>query len=169
MNMKPKFPLCFALIVSGSLLGCFNPLTANGFQAQIQIQPENLKSDYSFVRISTLHLNLTNDEMVVFYIVVMPKDGHKPANFEGFLDVKDSSVKGRYNYIASTSVPFRKLSGGPPAEGIPESLITKCVVFQFSIAAKYLEASEFRLEEALGKFDAGPMYCFNLKEFAADK
>jgi hypothetical protein len=167
--MKPKSLLCLALVLSGGLIGCFNSQSAYGYQEQIRLNPANLKSDYSFVRISTLHLNLTNDEMVVYYVVVMPKDGHKPANFEGFLDVKDSNIKGRYNYIASTSVPFRKLSGGPPAEGIPESLKAKCVVFQFSIAAKYLEASEFRVEEALGKFDAGPMYCFNLKEFTADK
>ncbi len=106
--------------------------------------------------------------MIVFTVVAIPKN--KSENFRGYLEVRNTNAKGDNNYIAYTSVQGRKLTGGGIIKEIPEALRSKCVVFQFNIAVKYLETSEFRVEQTIGEFGDEPTdYCFNLKEFADEK
>ena len=54
---------------------------------------------------------------------------------------------------------------------IPKPLRAKCIAFEFGVAVKYLETSEFRVEETEDdEPDGAPVdYIFNLKEFADEK
>ena len=163
--MKPKLILCLALVLSG----VFASQRAYGYVAEIQINHANLKADFSFLKIKTVHINLTNDEVVFFTVMVIPKDKQQSERFEGHLEINDASIKGSHKVIAYTLVEARKLTDGTIIEEIPKQLRAKCVVFQFSVAVKYLETSEFRVEETSGEFDSPTDYCFNLKEFADEK
>jgi hypothetical protein len=167
--MKRKLILGLALVLSGSLFGLLAPQRAYGFVAEVQLNHTNLNTHYSFLKIKTVRLNFTNDEMVAFTVLVMPKDKHQPENFHASLEVNDSSINGSHHAIVSTTVQAHQLAGGIMMEEIPKPLRGKCVVFYFSVAAKYLEASEFRVEETTGMFDSPTDYCFNLKEFAGEK
>jgi len=167
--MNPKILLCLALVLSGGLFGFFTPQCAYGYVAEIHLNHSDLKTDFSFLKIQTVRLNFTNDEMVAFTVVVMPKDKHLPENFHGRLDINDAGIKGSHNSIANMSVRAFKLTGGTIMNEIPKPLRAKCVVFYFSVAAKYLEASEFRVEETTSMFASPTDYIFNLKEFAGEK
>ena len=167
--MKPKLLLVLALVLGGSLFGLLAPQRAYGFVAEVQMNHTNLNTHFSFLKVKTVRLNFTNDEMVAFTVLVMPKDKHQPENFHGNLEVYDSSIKGSHHAIVSTTVQAHKMASGIMLEEIPKPLRGKCVVFYFSIASKYLEASQFRVEETTGMFGSPTDYCFNLKEFADEK
>jgi hypothetical protein len=158
-QMNSKLLLCLALVLSG----IFATQHAYGYVAEIQIKPANLKTDYSFLKIKTVRLGFTNDRVVLFTVVVTPKDKRQQSeHFEGNLGINDTN-----GYIASTSVQAR---AGGFTEDIPKPLRGKCIVFQFTVAAKYLETSEFRVEETYGELDGAPVdYIFKLKEFADEK
>jgi hypothetical protein len=164
--MKPKFILCLALVLSGS----FTTQRAYGYVAEIRINHANLKTDYSFLKIKTVRLNFTNDPVVFFTVIVMPKGKRQQSeHFKGNLEINDASMTNSQKVICYTSVEARKLTGGTIFDEIPKSMRAKCIVFEFGVAVKFLETSEFRVEETAGEFDPLADYCFNLKEFADDK
>jgi hypothetical protein len=164
MTMKSKLLLCLTLVFSCS----FATQRAYGYVAEVQINHANLKTDYSFLKIKTKHINLTNNEVVNFIVVVIPKD--KDYIYSGTLWINDASIKGSHKTICDTLVQARKLTARTMIDEIPKPLRAKCIVFEFNVAVKYLETSEFWVEESYGEFDAGPTdYCFNLKEFADEK
>jgi hypothetical protein len=156
--MKPKLLLCLALVLSGIIFYSFATLNAYGFVAEIQINPANLKTDYSFLKINTVRVVFTNNPVVYFTVIVTPKDKRQQSdNFEGNLTINDPSIKDSHKVIGYTSVTARKSTDGT-------------IRFHFGIAVKYLETSEFRVEESYGKFGDAPIdYIFNLKEFADEK
>jgi hypothetical protein len=165
--MKLKLILCLALVLSG----VFATQCAYGYVAEIQINHANLKTDFSFLKIKTVRINFTNDDVVVFTVIVTPKDKQQSEHFEGLLEISDTNI-GSHGYIAQTLVQARKLLNQLPIQEIPKPLRSKCVVFQFSVVVKYLETSEFRVEETTGDVagDGAPVdYIFNLKEFADEK
>ena len=167
--MKPKLILCHALVLSGIFLCFFATQSAYGFVGEIQINHTNLKSDYSFLKIKTVHLNFTNNPVVFFTVIVIPKDKRQQSeHFEGHLGINDPSIKDIHKVIGYTSVEARKFTG-TIIEEIPKPLRDKCIAFEFGVAVKYLEASEFRVEEMAGEFASPTDYCFNLKEFADEK
>jgi hypothetical protein len=87
-SMKPKIILCLALVLSG----IFTIQHAYGFVAEIQINHTNLKTDYSFLKIKTVRLNFTNNPVVVFTVIVVPKDKLQQSdNFEGWLEISDAN------------------------------------------------------------------------------
>ncbi len=162
--MKPKLILCLALVFFCS----FATQRAYGYVAEIQINHANLKTDFSFLKIKTAHINFTNNEVVFFTVVVIPKDKHYI--YSGNLEINDASIKGSHKVIGDTSVEARQLTGGTIFDEIPKPLRAKCIVFEFGVAVKFLETSEFRVEESYGEFDGGPSdYIFNLKEFADER
>ena len=166
--MKFKLILCLALVLSG----IFAMQRAYGLVVEIQINHANLKTDFSFLKIKTAHINFTNDEVVVFTVIVIPEDKQQPEHFEGRLEISDTNIGSHHGYIAQTWVQGRKLLNEWPIEEIPKWLRPKCVVFQFDVSVKYLETSEFRVEETTGDVagDGAPVdYIFNLKEFADEK
>ena len=104
--MKPKFLLCLAL----ALNGIFAVQRACGYVAEIQINHANLKTDYSFLKIKTVRLNFTNNPVVFFTVIVMPKDKQQQSkHFKGRLDIYDASLKDSHKIIGYTSVGARKL------------------------------------------------------------
>ncbi len=149
--MKPKLFLCLALVVFTFAAG----QSAHGFEAVIQINHANLKTDYSFLKIKALHSGSTNNPVVLFTVFITPK---AKQNYLGHLSICDTN-----GFIAGASVEGRKRD--------------KCVVFQISVSTKYLEKSEFNVEEVLvnekpadAAGDGAPVeYIFNLKEFADEK
>jgi hypothetical protein len=159
--MKLKLILGLALVIF-----TFAAQRACGFAAEIQINHANLKTDYSFLKIKTVRIDYTNNPVVFFTVVVIPKDKHYI--YSGNLEISDTNIAG-HGYIARTSVQARKLLGGRFDEEIPKSLRDKCVVFEFAVAAKYLATSEFRVEEFYNEFGSPADYIFNLKEFADEK
>jgi hypothetical protein len=160
--MKPKLLLCLALVLSGWLPGFFNPQSAYGFEAVIQINHANLKTDCSFLKIKTVHYGSSNNPGVFFTVFVIPKAKQKSEHVDraylGHLGISDTN-----GFIAGASVERRKRD--------------KFVVFQFSVSSKYLEKSEFNVEEVLVNEKTGDVsgdgapveYVFNLKEFADEK
>jgi len=162
--MKSKIILCLALVLSG----IFAKESLCAYEVEIQLNHSNLKTNFSFLEIKTVHISYTNNEVVAFTVLVIQTN--KSENITGCLEVRETNSKGSNNYIVYTSVQGQKLTGGSIIDGIPEPLRSKCVVFHFSVAAKYLETSAFRIEETAGKFGSSPVdYCFNLKEFADEK
>jgi hypothetical protein len=153
--MKPKLILCLALVLSG----IFATQRACGFVAEIQINHTNLIKDYSFLQISAVRIHYTNNETVFFTVTVIPKEKQRLEYFEGHLEIRDTNI-GSLGFIAGTSVAARM---------VPKGLRSKSISFQFSVSAKYLVTSEFRVEEIAGEFDSPTDYIFNLKEFADEK
>jgi hypothetical protein len=154
--MKPKLILWLALVLSGI---CATQ-RAYGFVAEIQINHTNLIKDYSFLQISAVRIHYTNNETVFFTVTVTPKEKQQPEHFEGHLSISDTNT-GSLGFIAGTSVAARM---------VPKGSRSKSISFQFSVSAKYLETSEFRVEETHGELDGAPAdYIFNLKEFADEK
>jgi hypothetical protein len=156
--MKSKLILCLALVLSGMIFYSFATLNAYGSTVEIQINHANLKTDYSFLKINTSRVLFTNNPVLYFTVTVIPKDKRQQAdNFEGTLTINDPSIKDSHTVIGYTSVNARKLPDGK-------------IMFSFGIAVKYVETSEFRVEESYGKFGDAPVdYIFNLKEFADEK
>ena len=149
--------------------GIFTTLHTYGFLAEIQISQANLKTDYSFLKIKTVRFNFTNDPVVYFTVIVIPRDKRQQSeHFEGHLEINDASTKDSHKVICYTSVEARKFTGTIIDE-IPKPLRAKCIAFEFGVAVKYLEASQFRVEEIAGEFASPADYCFNLKEFADEK
>jgi hypothetical protein len=172
--MNSKFILYLAFVLNG----IFATQRAYSYGVEIQINHANLKTDYSFLKIKTVCLNFTNNPVVVFTVIVVPKNKqynysiipeNKHYSYSGTLEISDAN-SGSNGYIAQTSVQARKLPRGQVIEEIPKALRDKCVVFEFGVAVKYLATSEFRVEEIYGEFDDAPQdYIFNLKEFAEEK
>jgi hypothetical protein len=148
--MKPKIILCLALVLSGGL-------SAFGYVAEIQINHTNLIKDYSFLQISAVRN--TNNETVFFTVTVIPKEKQQSEYFSGHLRISDTNT-GTQGFIAQTSVAARM---------VPKGLRSKSISFQFLVSAKYLETSEFRVQETASEFYSPTDYCFNLKEFADEK
>ncbi|HTB86166.1 MAG TPA: hypothetical protein VK742_21140 [Candidatus Sulfotelmatobacter sp.] len=171
--MKPKLLLCLALVLSGCLLGLFNPQSACGYEVVTQINHANLKN-YSFLKIKTARLNFTNNSAVWFTVIVIPKNKQKSEHVDkiylGRLVISDTN-----GFIAGTSVQWRKFEGELP--DVPKPLRAKCVVFEFVVGDKYLEKSEFKVEEFSAEEKTGEAliggspteYIFNLKEFDDEK
>jgi hypothetical protein len=165
--MKPKLIFCLALILSGG----FATQRACGFEAEIQINHSNLKTYCPFIKIKTVRPNITNNPVVFFTVIVVPKDKlQQSEHFEGNLEINDTSIKDSHNVICWTSVEARKLISATITDEIPKPLRVKCIAFEFGVAIKYLETSDFRVEETNGELDGAPVdYIFNLKEFADEK
>src|SRR5580704_18463548 len=162
--MRSKLLLCLALVLSG----LFATQCAYGFVAEIQINHANLKTYCPVVTIKTTRPNWTNDEVVFFTVIVFPKDKQRSDHFSGRLEISDTDV-GKHFFIALTMVEPRKYLGLLNEE-VPKSLQDKCIKFEFGVAVKYLQTSEFRVEETYGGPDGAPTdYIFNLKEFADEK
>jgi hypothetical protein len=153
--MKPKLLLCLALVLSG----IFTTQRAYGFVAEIQINHTNLVKDYSFLQISAVRIPYTNNETVFFTVTVTPPKKQQSEYFLGYLTISDTNT-GSQGFIAQTSVAARM---------VPKGSLSKSISFQFSVCAKYLKTSEFRVEEIASEFASPTDYCFNLKEFADEK
>jgi hypothetical protein len=166
ITMKSKPLFCLALVLSGILPSFFATQSAYGYVAEVQINHTSLKTDFTFLKIKTIRLNFTNDPVIIFTVVVMPKDKHYI--YSGNLKISDTNI-GSHDYIVQTSVQARKLTGGLIIDEIPKSLRAKCMVFEFGVAVKYLEMSKFCVQENYDKFGSPTDYCFNLKEFADEK
>jgi hypothetical protein len=172
--MNPKLLLCLALVLSGCLIGLFNPQSACGYEVVTQINHANLKTDCSFLKIKTVRFGSTNNPAVWFTVIVIPKNKQKSEHVDkiylGRLDISDTN-----GFIAGTSVHWRKLEGELP--DVPKPLRAKCVVFEFVVGDKYLEKSEFNVEEFSAEEKTGEAliggspteYIFNLKEFDDEK
>jgi hypothetical protein len=144
--MKPKLLLCLALVLSGG----FATQCTYGYEVEYQINHTNLTNDFSFLQISAARIHYTNNETVFFTVIVTPKVKQQSEHFEGHLGISDS-----HGFIAATLVEAKARS--------------KSIAFQFLVSAKYLETSEFKIEEIAGEFASPTDYCFNLKEFADEK
>jgi hypothetical protein len=153
--MKPKIILCLALVLSG----IFATQHAYCSEAEIQINHANLVKDYSFLQISSLRIPYTNNETVLFTVTVTPKEKKQSVYFLGHLRISDTNT-GSQGFIVQTSVAARM---------VPKGSRSKSISFQFLVSAKYLETSEFRVEEIAGEFASPTDYIFNLKEFADEK
>lgn len=136
---------------------------AYGYDVPFEINRTNINTDYSFFLIKAVHYNKTNDEMVIFRVIVMPKDKHQPDDYRGLLTIKNGE-----KYVAIVAVNKSAKDGLTIDPEIPKPLRTKSVEFRFYVSAKYLSDSEFKLTEAVTKFD-GPSYLFKLKEFSDEK
>ena len=157
--MKPKLILCLALAVFTFAAR----QSAYGYEVPFEINRTNINTDFSFLLIKAVHYNYnkTNDETVMFTIIVMPRDNHQPENFYGLLTVMDGK-----KHIVTTSLWRTPKGQVRQYPDIPKPLRAKAVMFEFYISAKYLSDSEFKLEEGP---DNGPSYFFKLKEFDDEK
>jgi hypothetical protein len=159
--MKPKLILCLALVFSGGLFLS----SAYGYQGPpVQLNPANLKTNYSFILVEAM--NETNEADTYFRVYVLPKNGHKPDHFTGQLQVWDGD-----RMIVSTGVAVATSKGlrrAPHNPYIPKPLYDKTVEFEFSVASKYVATSEFYLSEGLPEFEADD-YLINLKDFTDEK
>src|ERR1035438_8474937 len=139
--MKAKIILCLALVLSG----VFVTESLCAYEVEIQLNHTNLKTNFSFLEIKTFHISYTNNDVVAFTVLVIQTN--KSEKVTGYLEIRDTNAKGSNNYIVYTSVQGQKLTGGSIIEVVPEPLRSKCIVFHFSLAAKYLETSAFKVEE----------------------
>jgi len=163
--MKPKLLLGLALVLNMLIfLSATQP--AYGYEVFIQLNHTNLNTDYSFLQITAVRNHSTNNEAVFFTVVVIPKDKHQPENFTGRLVIRDTHLNKPDDFIAQTSVRAGKWPGGLGFETVPKSLRSKCIAFQFLVAAEHLEKSEFLIEETPYPMASPTAYCFNLKEFS---
>jgi hypothetical protein len=144
--MKSKFLPCLALVLSGTFLCFLATQSVYGYVVVQHVNHANLKTDFSFLKIKTVRFGSTNAEKVLFIVIVIPKtkqqSGHVEWTYTGNLGISDTN-----GFIAGVSVQGRKITGELPE--VPEPLMEKCVVFEFLVADKYLEKSEFRVEEVL--------------------
>ncbi len=159
--MNSKIILCLAPVLIGGLLGLFAPQDAFGYDVPIEINHTNIKTDYSFLLIKAVHYLGTNDEMVIFRVVVMPKHKRWPDDFSGLLTIKNGE-----KYIAIAAVNKSSKGGLINDPDIPKPLRAKSVEFRFYVSDKYLSDSEFRLIEGPTPSQS---YSFKLKEFADKK
>src|SRR5665647_2438813 len=90
--MKPKLLLGLALVLGGALFFLSAIQPAYGYEVVIQLNHTNLNTDYSFLQITAVRNHSTNNEMVFFTVIVMPKDKHQPENFTGLLVIRDSHL-----------------------------------------------------------------------------
>lgn len=164
--MKPKLILSLALVLSGTLFFLSATQPAYSYEVLIPLNHTNLNTDYSFLQITAVRNHPTNNEAVLFTVVVIPKDKHQPENFTGLLVIRDSQQREPGDFIAQTSVRAKKWPGGPGFESIPKSMRSNCIAFQFLVAAKHLEKSEFVIEETPYPMASPTAYCFDLKEFS---
>jgi hypothetical protein len=118
----------------------------------IELSPTNLDADYSFVIIKSAHIPKPGNEMDVFTVIVMPRNGHKPDNFEGWLEICDKEKR-----ICMTQV-------------VPKKREKKSISFQFEVSTDYLATSGFSLVEPLYELEDNPKtYHFYLKDFVSSK
>ena len=158
--MKPKLILCLALVLSGVWFGFFDPQQACGYDVPFEINPTNIITDFSFLLVKSAHYGTTNDDMVIFRLVVMPKDKHQPDDFGGVLTIKEGE-----KYVAIVELSKSPKGGRHIYPDIPKSLMAKSVEVEFFVSSKYLSNSTVALQEGL----VGPSYMFKLKEFAGGK
>ena len=154
--MKPKLLLCLALVVS-----MFAARQVYGYDVPFEINRKNINTDYSFLLIKAVHYNKTNDDTVIFTIIVMPRDNHQPDNFYGVLTVMDGK-----KHIVTTGLWRTPKGQVRQYPDIPKPLRAKAVMFEFNISAKFISDSSVKLEEGP---DLGPSYFFKLKEFDDEK
>jgi hypothetical protein len=145
--MKPKLLPCLALVLSVAFP------QAHGMQTPpIELTATNLATDYSFIIIKTIHIPKPGNESDYFTVIVMPKKGHKPRNFEGRLEICDKE-----KLICGTQV-------------VPSDRGDKSISFSFLVSIDYLATSGFSLVEPLHVLEDNPTtYHFNLKDFANAK
>ncbi len=155
--MKSKLLLCLALVAFA-----FGTQLVRAFDEPYEVNRTNVTTLYfSFLSVKAIHVHPTNnDEMVVFRIIVMPKQKHQPEHFGANLSMKDGD-----KYILMTQLPKTPGPQIPDFPEISESLKVKSVMFEFSISAKYLSSSEVELYEA--PYYSG--YLIRLKDFADEK
>ncbi|MGH7249794.1 MAG: hypothetical protein ACREGC_02365 [Minisyncoccia bacterium] len=151
--INPKLLLCLALAAFA-----FTTQQVRAFDEPYEVNRTNIATPYfSFLLVKAIHIHPTNnDEMVVFRIIVMPKDKHRPEYFGAVLSVKDDK-----NYILAAQL--RKEPEIINYPEIPKPIQAKSVMFEFSISVKYLSNSEVELNEGLG---IGCGYLIKLKDFA---
>jgi hypothetical protein len=151
--MKSKLLLCLALVVFA-----FDAQLVRAFDEPYEVNRTNITTRYfSFLLVKAIDIHPTNNnEVIVFRIIVMPKEKHQPEQFGASLNISDGN-----KYILWAEL--HKVPGYaiPDYPEIPKSVKSKSVMFEFSVSTKYLANSEVELKEGLG---CG--YLLKLKEFA---
>jgi hypothetical protein len=118
----------------------------------IELTTTNLATDYTFIVIKSTHIPKPGNEFDFFTVIVMPRNGHKPENFEGWLEIYDKE-----KLICTTQV-------------VPKKRETKSIAFNFEVSTDYLATSGFSLVEPLHKLEDNPKtYHFYLKDFVSKK
>jgi len=118
----------------------------------IELTTTNLVTDYSFIVIKSAHLPKPGNELDYFTVIVMPRYGHKPENFNGWLEIRDKEKR-----ICMTQVA-------------PKNREAKSFAFGFEVSTDYLATSGFSLVEPLHKLEDNPTtYHFYLKDFVSSK
>lgn len=159
--MNVKASSCLMLILSGCLIA----LPAHAYWASIPIDRTNIGSDGSFLRIKARSFGPTNQQTVIFTIVVVPASSHvSPDLCSGHLTVFDASGSSTRRPIVTTAVQSKT---GCFSEDIPKELRAKCKLFEFSIGSAFVGASEFSLNEPVdAKWGtAGTGYSIKLADF----
>ena len=149
--MKSRLIFCLALVLSG---GCLQ--TIQGYQEPAyQINRTNLNTDYSFLSIKAAQGNQTNGAGEIFFTIkVLPKGGHQPEHFRGYLEIYDGE---------------KRVVGTPVAHSeFPKAAGADFVEFSFIVSTRYLAHSEFRLTESVYP-SSGVSYSFKLVEFTNTK
>lgn len=161
--MKQNVTIYLALLIFGLCIQ-----QSEGFQTlPIELNRTNLTVNYSFFLIKVIHVPKPNNEMAFFTVIVTPKGGHKPENFEGWLEIKDSQRR-----IVITRVCPSKSPNTITAirQDVPKQLREKSVAFEFEVSTNYLAMSEFKLVEPLAKLEDNPTtYYLNLGRFADEQ
>jgi hypothetical protein len=157
--MKPNIIITFTLLFCGLFIQ-----QSRGFQTPpIEMNRTNLNVDYPFLLIKVIHIPKPNNETVFFTVIVMPKDAHKPENFEGWLEVEDNQKRIVMAQVCPSKSPFTITE---IRDDVPKKLMAKSVAFQFEVSTNYLATSSFKLVEPRMKLDDNPeAYRFNLKNF----
>ncbi len=111
----------------------------------IRLTRENITTHAPFIALT----NHVENEVVNFRVVVSPIAEKQPRDFVGWLDVRDGgwyTPRDKQQQIAFTSVKAFDLDAGGPERG---KKIDTPVVFEFRIAIKFLESSDFTLWETV--------------------
>jgi hypothetical protein len=145
--MNNKLLLCLVLLL------CVTFQKSYGMQTPpIELTAANLATDYSFIIIKATHIPKPGNESDFFTVIVTPKEGHKPKNFEGRLEICDKE-----KLICGTQV-------------IPHGRGDKSISFSFQVSSDFLATSGFSLVEPLHVLEDNPTtYHFYLKDFAGSK
>jgi len=127
------------IISCGLLLLLLSNTIVNGMETPpFYVDKNNLSSDFSFIRVISVHIHAPKTEEDYFTIIMMPKNGHKPENFLGVLQVEDQK-----GLVVQAQV-------------CPHKSVNKDVSFEFVISTNYLSSSNFKLLEQRYKIEDNP-------------
>lgn len=153
--MKPRLLLCLALVLSSVAAYGLGPTSV------YEVNRTNLNTTCPFLLIKTEQGIAPNEDMILFRVaVMMPNGNYHPADFRGFLTIKNG---GKHIAVVETcKTPHDPARYFPE---MPKKFRDGSVEYDFTISPQYLSDSDFMICDG----NANSCYRFTLKDFVNEK